>query len=136
MEVEIFALCDAATMSGTKLNMLGVFDAIRSKTEPVVHSSSCYITARIRFERAEMGPKVVTISIIDADGKEVIPPLVLNIEVRFQTANLPSATSQFLLEIRTLTLPRFGHYQIDLAVDGRVEKSIPLFAVERTGRSA
>jgi len=37
MDVEIFALCDAATDSGGKLNILGAFDRVSTRQFPAVH---------------------------------------------------------------------------------------------------
>ena len=39
MKVEIFALCDAATESQGKLNLLGTFDQLVAGSVPVVHPS-------------------------------------------------------------------------------------------------
>lgn len=129
MNVEIFAICDAATASG-KLSLVGVFDAIMSATEPVTHNA-CTLAVRMRFEKIEEGKKELRIAIVDIDGNEVFPTLRTNIEVQVRPT-VSSATVQIVVQIQQLKLPRFGEYQIDLAIDGRVEKSIPLFARKRS----
>lgn len=130
MNVEIFALCDAATADASgKLNILGVFDNIMSERTPIVHNL-CFLALRMRFDNIEANQKSLRIAIVDADGNEVFPTLQSDFTVQV-TPNAPSAIVQIVLQIQRLTLPRFGDYQIDLAIDGRVERSIPLFARQR-----
>lgn len=127
MDVEILALCDAANADASgKLNILGVFDQIMAPTEPLV-IPACTVAMRMRFDRIEEGTKVLKIAVVDADGKEVFPTLNTNIHVRVPP-NASSGATQIILGIQQLKLPRFGEYQIDVALDGRVVGSIPLFA--------
>lgn len=60
MEVEIFALCDAATDYGGRLNLLGTFEQIRTKQFPAAHPHFA-VALRIRFERIEEGDHPVRI---------------------------------------------------------------------------
>jgi hypothetical protein len=127
VDVEILALCDAATANADgKLNMLGVFDQIQSLNVPT-KPITCSLVTRIRFSKIEEGQKAVRISIVDADGKPVLPTLDANVDVRVPQ-NESSGTVQVILGIPQLSLPAHGEYAVDLAIDGRVEKSIPLFA--------
>jgi hypothetical protein len=127
VNVEILSLCDAANTDSTgKLNILGVFDQVIALAEPIVHSA-CTIAVRMRFDKIEEGAKALKIAIVDADGREVFPTLNSNIQVRVPEG-LSSGTVQILLGIQQLKLPRFGEYQIDVAIDGRVVGSIPLIA--------
>ena len=52
MNIEVFSLCDAATIEGGKLNMLGAFDTIMAEKVPVVHPQ-CTIALRLRFNASE-----------------------------------------------------------------------------------
>jgi hypothetical protein len=126
MKVEIFTLCDAATLDAAgKLNILGSFDRINAPAEPVVHTQ-CALAIKLRFERVEEGQKKIRLAFVDADGKPVMPPLDGTAEVRFQDDDSTSTVS-LALGIQQLKLPRFAEYSIDLAIDGRHEASIPLF---------
>jgi hypothetical protein len=126
MEVELLSLCDAATSHAGKLNVIGIFDTIMGQQEPI-EAPSCSIAARIRFMQLEEGNKTLKIQFIDADGKEVLPTLQTGMDVKVPpTAS--STTANFVLGIQQLKLPRFGEYSISLAIDGRIEKSIPLYA--------
>ncbi|PYJ50105.1 MAG: hypothetical protein DME87_07335 [Verrucomicrobia bacterium] len=126
MKVEIFTLCDAATIdAGGKLNVLGSFDRLNAKEAPVMHPQ-CALAIKLRFERVEEGQKRIRIAFVDSDGTSVMPTLDATTQVRFVTED-STATASLALVIQQLKLPRFGEYAIDLAVDDRHEASIPLF---------
>jgi len=131
MRVEIFTLCDAATLDAAgKLNILGSFDRLNAREEPVVHPQ-CALAIKLRFERIEEGQKQIRILFVDQDGASVMPNVEATTQVRIQD-NDSSATVSLALNIQQLRLPRFDEYSIDLAIDGRQEASIPLF-VRRQG---
>lgn len=125
MKVEIFALCDAATEGGGKLNLLGAFDAIVASTAPVVHPS-CAVALRVRFQRIEAGPHRVKVAVVDADGKHAVPPFETEIGVRVGEGE-ESTVANLILNLQQLRLEKFGRYSVDLAVDGRQEGSVPFF---------
>ncbi len=125
MDVEAFLLCDAATDQRGKLNVLGAFDTIFAKQVPTVHPA-CAVAVRIRFSKIEQGEHAVRISIIDQDGKEVVPKLEGKISVQVKD-EAGSAVVNLILNFQRLKLPEYGEYRIDLAVDGRQEASLPLF---------
>ena len=126
MHVEIFTLCDAATVDAAgKLNILGSFDNLSAANEPIVHMQ-CALALKLRFARIEEGQKRFRLAFVDSDGKAVMQPLDGTTEVRFQDQDSTSTVSM-ALGIQQLKLPKFGEYSIDLAIDGRHEASIPLF---------
>jgi hypothetical protein len=126
MNVEIFTLCDAATLdTAGKLNILGSFDRLNAAAEPIVHMH-CALALKLRFERVEEGQKKFRLAFVDLDGAAVMPPLEGTAQVQFQ-GNDSSSTVSMALGIQQLKLPKFGEYSIDLAIDGRHEASIPLF---------
>jgi hypothetical protein len=126
MKVELFTLCDAATVdSGGKLNILGCFDRINALQAPIVHPL-CALALKCRFERVEEGQKRIRISVIDTDGRLIMPTLDAQIQIHIGPDS-STATAQLVLIIPQIKLPSFGEYSIDLAVDGRQEASIPLY---------
>jgi hypothetical protein len=125
MNIESFLLCDAATDQRGKLNVLGAFDNIFAKEFPVRHRA-CSIAARIRFSKVEAGDHAVRIFIIDADGNSIGPKLEGNIAVRIGD-NVSTAVVNLILNIQNLEFKQHGQYQIDLAVDGNVQASLPLY---------
>ena len=131
MNVQIFTLCDAATLdTAGKLNILGSFDRLSGAAEPIVHMH-CALALKLRFERVEEGQKKLRLAFIDSDGAAVMPPIDGMAEVRFQDNDSSSSVS-LALGIQQLKLPKFGEYSIDLAIDGRHEASIPLFVKPST----
>ena len=129
MKLEIFTLCDAATDSGRKLNILGSFDTLWAKEEPIAHPA-CAIAIKMRFARIEEGNHRVKLTFADADGKLVMPGLDSSVAVRLGPKD-SSGTVNLVLNIQQIRLPSFGEYTIDLAVDGRQEGSLPLYVKKR-----
>jgi hypothetical protein len=129
MNVEIFTLCDAATDTGGKLNILGAFDRIYAVQTPAVHPL-CAIAARIRFVKIEEGKHRLNVNFGDADGKLVLPGLEASLGIVFRGDDT-SAAANVVLYIHKLKLDDFGEYTIDLAIDGRQEVSIPLYVCRR-----
>ena len=129
MQIEIFALCDAATADFGKLSMLGAFDTIWATKAPTVHSQ-CAIALRVRFERIERGEHKVIVQFVDIDGKNVIPPAQGAITMNFPEEQ-SSSSANLILNIQALKLEKFGQYSIDLAIDGQQRASLPLFVKER-----
>lgn len=129
MQIEIFALCDAATADAGKLSMLGVFDTIWVTRAPAVHPQ-CTIVLRVRFNRIERGEHKVVVNFVDIDGKNVIPPAQGAIQISFPEEQ-SSGSANLIFNIQGLKLEKPGEYSIDLAVDGQQKASLPLFVKER-----
>ncbi len=124
MRVEAFMLCDAATVQGGKLNVLGAFDTVYFSTVPAVYPA-CSIALRIRWERIEEGDHSLRITIVDADGKQLGPPVQGSARVRMPTG-ASTAVSNLTLQMQRLPFKDYGEFSIDLAIDGRQEGSLPL----------
>lgn len=128
MEVEIFALCDAAADYGGKMSLLGTFDSVRARQFPVAFPH-CAVALRLRFERIEEGDHRVRMNFVDEDGRPVIPSLDNNLAVHFP-AEEPSVCANMVLNINGMKFEKPGRYAIDLAIDGRHEKSLPINVAE------
>jgi hypothetical protein len=127
MDIEIFTLCDAATESAGKLNILGSFDRIIARQLPTVHPH-CAIALRIRFDRIEEGEHRVRINLVNDDGKAVFPGLDGNIKVKLPPDG-QSICANMILNLNGLKFEKTGQHSIDLAIDGRHEKSLPVYLV-------
>jgi hypothetical protein len=126
MKVELFALCDFAADYAGKLSVVGVFDSIFARQMPAVHQHCC-LAVKLRFEKIEEGQKRVRLSISDDDGKLVLPAMEIPINV-VMPPDARTNTIQVVANIAGMKIESFGEYSIDLALDGRHEGSIPLFA--------
>ena len=134
MEIEIFSLCDAATIDvAGKLNVLGAFDTIASSNMPAVYPY-CALALRIRFDNIERGEHRVAVSFVDLDGKHIIPTTNGTININFPDKQR-SGSANLVLTLQMIKLENYGEYSIDLAVDGRKEASLPLFVRETNPRT-
>ncbi len=134
MNVEIIALCDAATDQQGKLNILGAFDTIFAKSLPVVHPQ-CAVALRLRFQRIEQGNHKITLHLVDEDGNLVIPSLDADLQLQ-SPPQQDSGSVNMVLNIQKLKLEKYGSYAINLAIDGRQEASIPFYVRESSVEQA
>ena len=126
MKVDVFTLCDfAQAMPGNKMTVVGTFNTIFAKQVPVVHRL-CALAVLMRFEQIEQGTKNIRVSIIDSDGRAIMPTLNAQINIQISSSE-PDATVPLALVIQQIKLPHFGEYSVDLAVDGRQEATTPLY---------
>jgi hypothetical protein len=124
MDIQVAVLCDAATDSHGKLNILGTFDTINAAQLPAVHPA-CSIALRLVFSKMEEGKRELKLNFVDDDGKLVMPSIDIPVEIA-----VPEDTAfisrNFIINIQQLRFERPGHYGIDLALNGHHVGSIPL----------
>ena len=128
MDIEAFLLCDCATDTLGKLNILGAFDTIFAPKLPTVYPALA-IAIRIRFSAIEQGDHEMRINVIDQDGKSIAPKLQGRITVQLPDA-ADSKTVNIVLHLQRLELKSYGRYSVDFALDARHEASLP-FNVRR-----
>ena len=130
MKVEIFSLCDFAQAEPTgKMNILGAFDHLYAREAPFKRGVFA-VAARLRFELHEEGPKTVALTIIDSDGKPVIPAIRAQFPLKVQP-NEANATLNYVMIIPQIQFARFGDYQADLSLNDKIEASLPLYVRQR-----
>jgi hypothetical protein len=123
MNIEAFLLCDFASDQHGKLNVVGAFDSIFATKMPTVHPA-CTVAARIRFERIEEGDHKVRVDVVDEDGKAVVPRLNGEISVHIRE-DVASSVVNLVLHLQRVKFEKYGQYSINLAIDGKVEGSLP-----------
>lgn len=69
MQVEIFTLCDAATVDHGKMNLLGTFDTLNFLDFPD-ESPGFAVAARVRFRPDQAGEHELRVGWFDSDGEE------------------------------------------------------------------
>ena len=124
MKIEAFVLCDAATESYGKLNVLGAFDQIYAAKLPLA-PLSCAVALRLRFAKMEEGPHRVRLQFVDSDGKSIFPPMEGPIYPRMG-ADVESVAVNMIINLQNIKLDAFADYQINLAVDNIAMASLPL----------
>jgi hypothetical protein len=124
MEIQVAALCDAATDSMGKLNILGAFDTINAERMPAIHPQ-CSIALRIIFQRIEEGSHKLKLNFVNEDGHLVMQSIDIGVDI-----TLPEEATfisrNFIVNIQQLKFGNPGLYSINIAIDGRHEGSIPL----------
>lgn len=135
MDIELLALCDAATDTMGKLNILGAFDSIVASSVPVVHPQ-CAVALRVRFYRSETGEHKVTVNLIDEDGASIVPTLDAKVNIVFRGDEEASVATNLIMNLQRLKLERAGEYSIGVAIDARHQKSIPLIVRLRAAEAS
>ena len=125
MNIEIAAMCDAATDTAGKLNILGAFDTIFADSVPFTFQHMA-LALRIRFTRIEEGEHKVRINFVDADGGPVIPPLDGKINIRF-APRASSAVGNLIINLNNVEFRKEGDYSIDIALNGAQVLALPFF---------
>jgi hypothetical protein len=127
MQVEIFTVCDAATVSGGKLNILGSFDTIGAHTFPSNHPL-CAVVSKLRFDAGEEGRHWLEMHFCDPDMRPVLKPIRQDFEIR--TPGFHSQTHIHVWQHLGFHLARPGDYYFELRIDGEMKSRIPLYVVQ------
>lgn len=125
MKTILFVVCDAATEWCGKVNVLGTFDRINCVQIPAVHHA-CAVVGSLRFEAIEEGIHQFKVRFSDEDGREILPAMEGQIPIKVPPG-APYVTVNLVFNLQNVQFPKAGEYSIDLAVDGRIEASHPLF---------
>ena len=127
MNVEIFTLCDAATVSGGKLNLLGSFDTIAAVQFPCKHPL-CAIAIRLRFDLGEEGAHMLQVHFCDPDMRPVMKPMRQDLNV--QISNERSQTVMHIWNLFGFELKGAGEYYFELKVDDITVGRLPLYVLQ------
>jgi hypothetical protein len=130
MNIEIAAICDAATANGAggRLNILGAFDRIFSKFPLVI--PQCSTAFRIRYSRSEAGMHDLKLVFEDVCGKPIVPPMQSNFPLEPVAQGFDTAAVNMVLNLQRLQIKRPDKYIIRLLVDEEELISLPLYALE------
>ncbi|MBS0659924.1 MAG: hypothetical protein JSR82_16920 [Verrucomicrobia bacterium] len=124
-------LCDSAADYQGKLCVLGAFDSIYAGKFPAVHPH-CALAIRLLFKPEEEGVHEMKITLIDSDGKNVLPDAG-GPTIRFEVPEVPEDTfflsRNFVLDLNGLPLPKAGQYSFDISIGGKIIARVPLQAM-------
>ncbi len=117
-------ICDYAQSTGNKVSALGVgFDTIYAPTVPTTHRQF-FLVAKLSADAAEAGMKNVTINIIDADGNDIIPAVVGQLNIPRPSG--PTTTANLLIGFDNVLFNDYGDYSIHMVLDGHTLVRIPM----------
>lgn len=126
MNTDFAFICDYAE-AAAKMNALGIgFDTIYALKVPAKHGHFSFVM-QIRTTVVEVGEKSLEIHIIDADGKDIIPPVRSNIQIQAKEGT-SEATARIVMEFGNVEFPHYGTYSVKAAIDG-IEMSSIAFRV-------
>ena len=131
MNIEIAAICDAATANGIggRLNILGAFDRVFPAQFPFV-IPQCAAAFRIRYQRAETGTHKLALSIEDVCGHPIVPVMESNIPFEPVATGLDTAAINLVLNMQRLQITRPDKYIVRLIVDDEELIFLPLYILE------
>jgi hypothetical protein len=124
MDIQVATLCDAATDSQGKLNILGTFDTINAGQMPATHPQ-CSVALRIVFDKMEEGDHQVRLNFVDEDGKSVVPPIDMPVHVEVPDEAI-FISRNFIVNIQNLKFERPGFYSVDVSLGGEIKGRVPL----------
>ena len=127
MKIEVFALCDAATESHGKLNLLGTFDQLVAARLPVIHPA-CAVALRIRFDVHEAIEHRIRLRMVDPDGQPFMKEMEASVHPRFGE-DLSSTAINLILNMQRIKFADFADYAFLLEVNEVEEASLPLRVV-------
>ena len=124
MLVEFAFICDYAEATG-KIHALGIgFDTIFAPKVPVRHPSFCLVF-QLRANTVEAGEKNLQVSLIDEDGKNIIPDIKGKFTIPKPKVGTESK-ARLAMHFGMVEFPKYGSYSIHAVVDGHDMISIPL----------
>ena len=124
MNLELLAICDAATDYQGRLNMLGVFEGVAAPKASVIRDR-CSIVTRMRFSTEESGAHALAIRLRNKKGIQLMPEMKAKVSVKVPS-NRKSIAVNMVLNINQLKIPEFGEHEIALYLDEVFQSSIPL----------
>lgn len=131
MNIEIAAICDAATANGAggRLNILGAFDRAFPQQFPFI-IPQCSAAFRIRYQRAEAGTHKLTLTIEDVCGHAIVPPMESAIPFEPVAQGSDTAAVNLVLNMQRLQIARPDKYMVRLFIDEEEIVVLPIYILE------
>ncbi len=123
MRVKIAALADYASLSGKKLNILGIFSVIYANQVPCRHTQMA-IVVQFEFDPIESGQKQMRIELRDEDGQEVFSVAGMGMIPAAKEAE-PTIVNQ-IVSLRDTVFPAFGQYDFKVLIDDEPVTTLPV----------
>lgn len=129
MELGFAFLCDAAQDSGGKLHALGIgVDVLRAASMPVIHARLSLVV-RLAYGREDEGNHDFSITVLDADGKDVVAPVNGQMTLRL-SGDDTAGSANLVVDLQNAQFTTYGPHEVSVSVDGRTFATLPL-AVRR-----
>lgn len=132
MNLEILAVCANAEVNNQGMRIDGVFDYIHCEAIPFT-CPPFYIALRLRIEPLEPERGQIVFELVDPDGRRILGPIHKEYFVLSVDGEGGIINSVFRCE--GLRFERVGYYEVNVAVNGRMEGTLPL-DVRRVAQNA
>jgi len=133
MKLEILTLCDSAEIKSHSLSLIAATDRIWSERAPG-QIPKCSLAFRVRFDATEIGEHSIIISLIEQDGKALLPANKKTIIAKLPE-NFSTCVNIGIVNLAGIILPKFGEYSLDFIVDGILIGSQPVYFGKNTQSS-
>jgi hypothetical protein len=130
MEIEFLIIADAVEAANGKLYMIGgAWDRWTSHSYPSPMRLGIAIGLLVPWDETNQRHRI-SVSIVDADGKAVVPQIEAGVEVgRPPGMRLGSAQRAVLAINAGFPLPNPGRYEVRVAAPNEIEKKVTFDAV-------
>jgi hypothetical protein len=126
LDTEFAFICDFAEQD-RKLHAVGIgWDQITARSVPH-RQPNIGVVARLRGSIAEKGIKDISIRLIDADGGDVIPPILQQVDFN---PNALEGHVNVVVQMANVPLNRYGAYAIHVLVAGEQKARLAFNVVE------
>lgn len=113
MKVELYALCQGAHNNNGQLTIVNMIDIFEAPSFPARVSFGLALKFYILPE--EEGDKTLSISILDKEGKSIIPPIPARLHLdRYENASHIALA----LNLQNVLFEKPGQYDVHLELDG------------------
>jgi len=134
MELEFAMLADAAnTLQDSRINILGgEIETLYASKFPVVHPHMVLVMRIVGHFTEMQNPHNIVMYLKDADGKDIIKSINLTIPPapREVPRTIKKFSANLIGQMVNIQFPKKGTYSVEILIDGRHEKSLPLELVE------
>lgn len=127
MQIEIFTICDSAQSYGNKLVIVGTFNQFISNSFPLTYMQTFSVVGRITYEDEELGLKEVLVTITNSEGKNIINPLPLSMNIEKSSGGMGGSLN-FNCIVNNITFEQPGLYYVNLATQEE-SRQIKLFVL-------
>ena len=131
MELKLALICDSATVSPEgKLNILGEFNTISSREEPI-RWPMLTLVARFEALTVEGTEHRLAVDLTDADGNSIVPQRLEGSLLFTPGGPGRPLRGNFMAQMQGIQFPTFGTYEFHLFIDGHRMGSVQIYIVER-----
>ena len=130
MEIEFLIVADSAQAVNNKLYLLGGgWDRWTSAAYPCPIQMGIAVGLKVPWDETNERHRV-SVSVIDADGQGVVPPIIGEVEVGRPPGIRPGVSQRALLAINAgFPIPRPGSYEVVVGIPGGTEERVQFEAV-------